>query len=72
MSEEQFKAFFERVKVDPSIRQQVKEHSDPDSVNSVVEIAQSAGFQISAEDFVKTKLELKEDDLETAWLMYYF
>jgi predicted ribosomally synthesized peptide with nif11-like leader len=58
MSEEQFKAFLEKVKGDTSLQEQLKaEGAD------VVAIAKSAGFSITTED-LKSLQPLSEDELE--------
>ncbi|QNI54178.1 nif11-like leader peptide domain protein [Synechococcus sp. BIOS-E4-1] len=65
MSEEQFKAFLEKVKADTSLQEKLKAASDADGV---VAIAKEAGFKISA-DVVRT--EISDRELEGAaggWL----
>ena len=61
MSEEQLKAFLEKVKADTSLKEQLKAASDADGV---VAIAKEAGFKISAEDLKNTEVELSEEELE--------
>ena len=61
MSEEQLKAFLEKVKADTSLKEKLKAASDADGV---VAIAKEAGFKISAEDLKNTKVELSEEELE--------
>ena len=61
MSEEQLKAFLEKVKADTSLQEKLKAASDADGV---VAIAKEAGFKISAEDLKNTKVELSEEELE--------
>ena len=61
MSEEQLKAFLDKVKVDTSLQEKLKAASDADGV---VAIAKEAGFMISAEDYKNTKVELSEEELE--------
>ena len=61
MSEEQLKAFLEKVKGDTSLKEKLKAASDADGV---VAIAKEAGFKISAEDLKNTKVELSEEELE--------
>ena len=61
MSEEQLKAFLEKVKADISLKEKLKAASDADDV---VAIAKEAGFKISAEDLKNTKVELSEEELE--------
>ncbi|WP_114994504.1 Nif11-like leader peptide family natural product precursor [Synechococcus sp. UW179A] len=69
MSEEQLKAFLEKVKADTSLQEKIKAAAD---ANTVVTIAKEAGFSISAEDLKKTHAELTVEELEnvtggTAW-----
>jgi len=61
MSEEQLKAFLEKVKTDTSLQEKLKAASDADAV---VAIAKEARFSISAEDLKNTKVELSEEELE--------
>ena len=62
MSEEQLKAFLEKVKADTSLQEKVKAASDADGFAA---IAKEAGFKISAEDLKKAQLtELSEEELE--------
>ena len=61
MSEEQLKAFLEKVKADTSLKEKLKAASDADGV---VAIAKEAGFKISAEDLKNTEVELSEEELE--------
>ena len=60
MSEEQLKAFIEKVKADTSRQEKLKAASDADGV---VAIAKEAGFSISAEDYAS---ELSDEELEGA------
>ena len=60
MSEEQLKAFLEKVKGDTSLQEKLKAAAD---ANSVVEIAKEAGFGVSADDLNKFS-ELSEEELE--------
>ena len=60
MSEEQLKAFLEKVKADTSLQEKLKAASDADGV---VAIAKEAGFSISAEDYAS---ELSDEELEGA------
>ena len=60
MSEEQLKAFLEKVKADTSLQEKLKAASDADGV---VAIAKEAGFMISAEDLEKP-VKLSEEELE--------
>ena len=61
MSEEQLKAFMEKVKADTSLQEKLKAAAD---TNAVVEIAQEAGFMISADDLTKAQSELSDQELE--------
>ena len=60
MSEEQLKAFLEKLKADTSLQEKLKAASDADGV---VAIAKEAGFSISAEDYAS---ELSDEELEGA------
>ena len=61
MSEEQLKAFIEKVKADTSIQEKLKAAAD---ANAVLAIAKEAGFSISADDLQNTQSELSEEELE--------
>ena len=61
MSEEQLKAFLEKLKVDTSLQEKLKAAADNDAVAA---IAQEAGFSISADDLKKAKSEIPEEELE--------
>ena len=61
MSEEQLKAFLEKVQADTSLQEKLKAAAD---ANAVVEIAKEAGFSISADDLTKAQSELSEQELE--------
>ena len=64
MSEEQLKAFLEKVKADTSLQEKLKAASDADGV---VAIAKEAGFKISAEDLKNAQVtELSDEELEGA------
>ena len=58
MSEEQLKAFIEKVKADTSLQEKLKAAAD---VDAALAIAKDAGFSISA-DVVRT--EISEEELE--------
>ena len=59
MSEEQLKAFLEKVKADTSLQEKLKaEGADP------VAIAKEAGFIISADDLTKAQSKLSDEELE--------
>ena len=61
MSEEQLKAFLEKVKGDTSLQEKLKAASDADAV---VAIAKAAGFMISADALKKAQTEVSEEELE--------
>ena len=61
MSEEQLKAFLEKVKADTSLQEKLKAAVDADAVTA---IAKEAGFMISAEEFKKAQSEISEEELE--------
>ena len=63
MSEEQLKAFLEKVKGDTSLKEKLKAASDADGV---VAIAKEAGFSISADDLNNTQSEIEDAELEGA------
>ena len=60
MSEEQLKAFLEKVRTDTSLQEKLKTAAD---ANAVVAIAKEAGFSISADELNKAS-ELSEEELE--------
>ena len=62
MSEEQLKAFLEKVKADTSLQEQLKAATDTDAV---VEIAKASGFVISADE-IKFQSEVSDEELEGA------
>ena len=62
MSEEQLKAFLEKVKGDTSLQEKLKAAAD---ANAVAAIAKEAGFSISADDLTtKAQSELSDKELE--------
>ena len=64
MSEDQLKAFLEKVKADTSLQEKLNEAAD-----AVVEIAKAAGFAITAEDIQSMQsatVELSDEELEGA------
>ena len=61
MSEEQLKAFLEKVKSDTSLQEKLKAASDADAV---VAIAKDAGFVISPGELQKLQTDLSEQELE--------
>ena len=65
MSEEQLKAFLEKVKADTSLEEKLKAAASPEAA---VEIAKDAGFSITAEDIQSQSAtaELSDEELEGA------
>ena len=63
MSEEQLKAFLEKVKSDISIQEKLKAAPSPEAA---VEIAKEAGFSISSDDLKKSQSEVSDEELEAA------
>ncbi|QNI53427.1 nif11-like leader peptide domain protein [Synechococcus sp. BIOS-E4-1] len=61
MSEEQLKAFLEKVQVDTSLQERLKAAADADAVSA---IAKEAGFSISADDLKNAQSELSDEELE--------
>ena len=62
MSEEQLKAFLEKVKADTSLQEQLKAAADSDAV---LAIAKESGFSISADDLKNAQSEISEEELES-------
>ena len=63
MSEEQLKAFLEKVKGDTTLQEQLNAATNADAV---AEIAKESGFVISADDLKKAQSEAIDDELEEA------
>ena len=63
MSEEQLKAFLEKVKADTSLQERLKAAADSDAV---LAIAKDAGFSISADDLKNAQSEISDEELESA------
>ena len=63
MSEEQLKAFLEKVKGDTSLQEKLKAAAD---IDAVLAIAKEAGFSISADDLKNAQSEVSEEELEGA------
>ena len=63
MSEEQLKAFLEKVKTDTSLEEKLKAAPDSDAV---LAIAKEVGFVISADDWIKAQSEIEDAELESA------
>ena len=61
MSEEQLKAFLEKVKADTSLQEKLKAAAD---IDAVVAIAKEAGFSISADELDAQSRELSGEELE--------
>ncbi|MDC0260940.1 Nif11-like leader peptide family natural product precursor [Synechococcus sp. AH-551-N17] len=61
MSEEQLKAFLEKVQGDTSLQEKLKAAAD---ANAVAAIAMEAGFSISADDIKRAQSELSDEDLD--------
>ena len=72
MSEEQLKAFLEKVKADTSLQEKLKGAADADAA---LAIAKEAGFAITAEDIQSMQsatVELSDEELEGAAGGIYF
>ena len=63
MSQEQLKAFLEKVKGDTSLQEKLKAAAD---VDATLAIAKEAGFSISGDDLKDAQLEISDEDLEGA------
>ena len=66
MSEEQLKAFLEKVKTGTSLQDKLKAAASPEAA---LQIAKEAGFSITAEDIQSTQSapeELSDEELEGA------
>ena len=66
MSEEQLKAFLEKVKADTSLQSKLKAAASPEAA---MDIAKAAGFSITSEDIQSmqsTTVELSDEELEGA------
>ena len=61
MSEEQLKAFLEKVKGDTSLQEKLKAAADSDAV---LAIAKEAGFSVSVDDLKNAQSEVSEEELE--------
>ena len=61
MSEEQLKAFLEKVKVDSNLQEKLKAADN----NAILDIAKEEGFNISADDLQKAQsTKLSDEELE--------
>ncbi|QNJ18967.1 nif11-like leader peptide domain protein [Synechococcus sp. A18-25c] len=66
MSEEQLKAFLEKVMADTSLQEKLKAAASPEAA---IEIAKDAGFSITAEDVQSMQsatVEVSDEELEGA------
>ena len=66
MSEDQLKAFLEKVKADTSLQEKLKAAASPEAA---MDIAKAAGFSITSEDIQSmqsTTVELSDEELEGA------
>ena len=61
MSEEQLKAFLEKVKGDSNLQEKLKAAADSDAV---VSIAKEYGFSISADDLKNAQSQLSSEEME--------
>ena len=62
MSDEQLKAFLDKVKADSSLQLKLKAAAD---ANAVLEIARDAGFMISVDDLKNVEtVDLSDEELE--------
>ena len=61
MSEEQLKAFLEKVKGDNNLQEKLKAAGDADAV---LAIAKDAGFMISIDDLKNAQSELSDEEVE--------
>ena len=61
MSEEQLKAFLEKIKADTSLQEKLQAAAD---IDAALAIAKEAGFSISADDLKKARSEISEEELE--------
>ena len=62
MSEEQLKAFLERVKADTSLQEKLK--AEGADFVAIVAIAKAAGFSITTEDLNSHRQGVSDDELE--------
>ena len=61
MSDEQLKAFLEKVKADSSLREKLKVATD---VQAVLAIAKDAGFMLSVDDLKSAQSDLSDEEIE--------
>ena len=62
MSQEQLRTLLEQIKGDENLQKTIKEATD---INSLVAVAEAAGFMITAEDLQKAVAEISEEELES-------
>ena len=67
MSEEQLKAFLEKLKADTSLQEKLKAAADSDAV---LAIAKEAGFSISDDDLKKAQSEISDEELESVFKVW--
>ena len=63
MSEEQLKAFLEKIKGDTSLQEKLEAAADSDAV---LAIAKETGFDLSADDLKKARSDIEDAELEGA------
>ena len=63
MSEEQLKAFLDKVKSDISLQEKLKAAASPEAA---IDIAKEAGFAITAEDILNPYSLVSDEELESA------
>ena len=63
MSEEQLKAFLEKVQGDTKLQEKLNAAADSDAA---LAIANEAGFSISADDLKKAQSEVSDEEMENA------
>ena len=61
MSEEQLKAFLDKVQSDTSLQEKLKAAAD---IDAVAAIAKEAGFSISVDDLKNAQSEISDEELE--------
>ena len=64
MSEEQLKAFIEKIKADTNLQEKLKAAAAAADLDAVLAIAKEAGFSISADDLKNAQSEISEEELE--------
>ena len=64
MSEEQLKAFIEKIKADTNLQEKLKAAAAAADLDAVLAIAKEAGFSISADDLKNAQSEVSEEELE--------